>query len=199
MNRIIIKTAALIILAIPMMLYANEKPVKAPDFSLKNYDGKEFKLLDFKGKIVVLEWINPECPFVRYHYEKKSTIKELAKKYKEKKIVWLAINSTNFHKTEDNKKFADKNKITHPILDDHSGKVGRAYHATNTPHMFIINADGKIVYNGAIDNAPLGRVPKDAEYVNYVNKALEELTSGKTVSLAKTKPYGCSVKYKNEQ
>jgi len=199
MNRIIIKITAIVVLAIPIMLYANEKPVKAPDFTLKNYDGKEFKLADFKGKIVVLEWINPECPFVRYHYEKKSTIKELAKKYKEKKIVWLAINSTNFHKTEDNKKFAEKNKISHPILDDSSGKVGRAYHATNTPHMFIINTDGNIVYNGAIDNAPLGRVPKDKEYVNYVDKALEELTSGKTISIAKTKPYGCTVKYKKEK
>ena len=196
MNRIIIKITTIIILALPMVLYANEKPVKAPDFTLKNYDGKEFKLADLKGKIVVLAWINPECPFVRYHYENKSTIKELAKKYKEKKVVWLAINSTNFHKTEDNKKFAEKNKISQPILDDSSGKVGRAYHATNTPHMFIINADGNIVYNGAIDNAPLGRVPKDKEYVNYVDKALEELISGKTISIAKTKPYGCTVKYK---
>jgi len=199
MNRIIIKITAMAILAIPIMLYAAQKSVKAPDFSLKNYDGKEYKLADFKGKIVVLAWINPECPFVRYHYEKKSTINELAKKYKEKNVVWLAINSTNFHKTEDNKKFAEKNKISHPILDDHSGKVGRAYHATNTPHMFVINAEGNIVYNGAIDNAPLGRIPKDKEYANYVDKALEELTSGKTVSLAKTKPYGCSVKYKQEK
>lgn len=196
MNRIIIKIATIAVLTIPLMLYADQKPVKAPDFKLKNLDGKEFKLADFKGKIVVLEWINPECPFVRYHYEKKSTIKELAKKYKEKKVVWLAINSTNFHKIGDNKKFAEKNKISHPILDDSSGKVGRAYHATNTPHMFIINTDVNIVYNGAIDNAPLGRVPKDKEYVNYVDKALEELTSGKTISIAKTKPYGCTVKYK---
>lgn len=199
MSRIIIKITAIMFLALPMMLYANEKPVKAPDFILKNYDGKEFKLADLKGKIVVLEWINPECPFVRYHYEKKSTIKELAKKYKEKKVVWLAINSTNFHKTEDNKKFAKKNKILHPILDDSPGKVGRAYHAKNTPHMFIINTDGNIVYNGAIDNAPMGRVPQDKEYVNYVDKALEELTSGKTVSIAKTKPYGCTVKYNKEK
>jgi hypothetical protein len=87
----------------------------------------------------------------------------------------------------------------HPILDDSSGKVGRAYKATNTPHMFIINTDGNIVYNGAIDNAPLGKVPKDKKYVNYVDKALEELTSGKTISIAKTKPYGCTVKYKKEK
>jgi len=200
MNRIIIKIAAIAILAVPMLLYANEKPIKAPDFNLKNYDGKEVKLADYKGKVVVLEWINRECPFVKYHYEKKSTMKELAAKYKkDKKVVWLAIDSTNFHKTENNKKFAEKNKILYPILDDRSGKIGKAYKATNTPHMFIINTDGNIAYNGAIDNAPLGKVPKDKEYVNYVDKALDELTSGKTVSIAKTKPYGCTVKYKKKK
>jgi peroxiredoxin len=199
MNREIMKIAAVAVLVIPMILYANQKPVKAPDFKLKNYDGKEMKLADYKGKIVVLEWINQECPFVRYHYEKKSTMKELAKKYKEKKVVWLAIDSTNHQKTEKNKEYAGKNKILHPILDDRSGKVGRAYKATNTPHMFIINTDGNIIYNGAIDNAPLGRVPKDKELVNYVDKALTELTSGKVVTISKTKPYGCTVKYKKVQ
>ena len=196
MNSIIIKIAAIVVLAIPMILYANEKPVKAPDFKLKNYDGKEVKLADYKGKIVVLEWINRECPFVKYHHEKKSTMKELAAKYKDKNVVWLAIDSTNFHETEDNRKFAEKNKISYPILDDSSGKVGRAYKATNTPHIFIINTEGIIAYSGAIDNAPLGKIPEDKELVNYVDKALEELTSGKTVSIAKTKPYGCTVKYK---
>ena len=191
--------AALTVLVIPMMLYANEKPVKAPDFTLKNHDGKEVKLADYKGKIVVLEWINHECPFVKYHYEKKPTMNELAKKYKEKKVVWLAIDSTNHQETKKNKEYAEKNKILHPILDDRSGKVGRAYKATNTPHMFIINTDGNIVYNGAIDNAPLGKVPEDKELVNYVDKALKELTSGKTVSISKTKPYGCTVKYKKVQ
>lgn len=191
--------AALTVLAIPMMLYADEKPIKAPDFKLNNYDGKEVKLADYKGKIVVLEWINPECPFVKYHYEKKSTMKDLAAKYKkDKKVVWLAIDSTSHQQTEKNKEYAEKNKILYPILDDRSGKVGKAYKATNTPHIFIINTDGNIAYRGAIDNAPLGKVPKDKDYVNYVDKALAELTSGKAVSIAKTKPYGCTVKYKKE-
>jgi len=196
MNRKIMKIATVAVLAIPMILYANEKPVKAPDFKLKNHDGKEVKLSDYKGKIVVLEWINQECPFVKYHYEKKSTMKELAARYKDKKVVWLAIDSTNHQKPEKNKEYAEKCKILHPILDDRSGKVGRAYKATNTPHMFVINTDGNIAYNGAIDNAPMGKVPKDKELVNYVDKALKELISGKTVSIAKTKPYGCTVKYK---
>ena len=199
MNKMIIKIAATAVLAVPVMLYADEKPVKAPEFKLKNHDGKEVKLADYKGKIVVLEWINQECPFVKYHYEKKTTMKELAAKYKDKKVVWLAIDSTNHQKAEKNKKYAEKYKILHPILDDRSGKVGRAYKATNTPHIFIINTDGSIVYNGAIDNAPLGKVPKDKELVNYVDKALEELTSEKTVSIAKTRPYGCTVKYKQKQ
>ena len=198
MNRIIMIIAAVAVLAVPMMLYANEKPVKAPDFNLKNHDGKEVKLADYKGKIVVLEWINQECPFVKYHYEKKSTMKELAARYKDKKVVWLAVDSTNHQKPEKNKKYAEKHKILHPILDDRPGTVGKAYKATNTPHIFIINTDGNIAYNGAIDNAPLGRVPKDKELVNYVDEALKELTSGKAVSIAKTKPYGCSVKYKKK-
>ena len=162
---------------------------------MKNHDGKEVNLADYKGKIVVLEWINHQCPFVKYHYEKKSTMNELAKKYKDKKVVWLAIDSTNHQKTENNKKYAQKNKISHPILDDRAGKVGKAYKATNTPHIFIINTDSKVAYNGAIDNAPLGKVPKDKELVNYVDNALSELTSGKAVSVTKTKPYGCTVKY----
>ena len=198
MSKKIMKIAVLAVLAVPMMLYANQKTVKATEFNLKNHDGKEVKLADYKGKIVVLEWFNQECPFVKYHYEKKSTMKELAAKFKKQKVVWLAINSTSHQQTEKNKKYVEKNKILHPILDDRSGKVGKAYRATNTPHMLIISTDGNIAYNGAIDNAPLGKVPKDKELVNYVDKALKELTSGKAVSIAKTKPYGCSVKYKKK-
>ena len=196
MNKIIITIAIAAVLAAQMTLYADEKTTKAPDFTLKNYDGKEVKLADLKGKIVVLEWFNYECPFVKYHYEKASTMKDLAAKYKDRNVVWLAINSTGHQETTKNKEFAEKNKILFPILDDRSGIIGKAYHATTTPHIFIINANGNIIYNGAIDNAPMGKVPQDGKVVNYVDKALEELTTGRTVSTAKTKPYGCTVKYK---
>jgi peroxiredoxin len=162
---------------------------------MKNYDGKEVKLSDYKGKIVVLEWFNYECPFVRYHYEKASTMKDLAARYKDKNVVWLSINTTGHQETEKNKEFAEKHKIEYPILDDSSGATGKAYGAKTTPHIFIIETEGNIAYNGALDNAPLGEVPKDEKLINYVDKALEELTSGKTVSTATTKPYGCSVKY----
>lgn len=166
---------------------------KAPEFMLNNFDGKEVSLSDYAGKIVVLEWFNYECPFVKYHYEKVNTMVGLADKYKDKNVVWLAINSTKHLTTEKNKDFAKKYNIGYPILDDRSGQVGRAYGARTTPHMFIISAKGNIVYEGAIDDSPLGR--KKEGVINYVDKALEELTSGKPVSTPKTEPYGCSVKY----
>ncbi len=167
--------------------------VKAPQFTLKNYDGKEVSLSDYAGKIVVLEWFNYECPFVVYHYEKPKTMASLAAKYKDKDVVWLAVNSTKHLTTEKNKAFAEEHKLSYPILDDRSGEVGRAYGAKTTPHMFIIDTAGKIVYDGAIDDSPMGS--KKEKTINYVDEALAELTAGKEVSTPKTKPYGCSVKY----
>ena len=195
MNKVMLTIAAAAVLAVPMLFAADEKPNKAPDFTLKNYDGSEVKLADYKGKIVVLEWFNYECPFCKYHYEKSSTMNDLAAKYKDKNVVWLAVNSTAHQETAKNKEFAEKNKILFPILDDSSGATGKAYGAKTTPHIFIIDAKGNIAYNGAIDNAPLGDVPKDEKLVNFADKALDELTAGKTVTTATTKPYGCSVKY----
>jgi len=168
---------------------------KAPEFTLTNYDGKTISLSDYKDKIVVLEWFNYECPFVKYHYEKANTMVELSNKYKDKNVVWLAVNSTKHLTTAKNKDFAEKHKLSYPILDDRSGKVGRAYDSKTTPHMFIIDAKGSIVYDGAIDDSPLGR--KKEGIINYVDKALAELTAGKEVSAPNTKPYGCSVKYAN--
>jgi peroxiredoxin len=168
---------------------------KAPGFTLKSFDGKEISLSDYKGKIVVLEWFNDECPFVKYHYDMVNAMVTLANKYRAKNIVWLAINSTNHTTPEQNKEFSAKHNLPFPILDDRPGKVGRAYGATNTPHMFIIDAKGNIVYEGAIDNSPMGKIPEGEKLTNYVDKALAELTSGKAVSMPKTQPYGCSVKY----
>ncbi|MFZ0035696.1 MAG: thioredoxin family protein [Sedimentisphaerales bacterium] len=166
---------------------------KAPEFTLANYDGKTISLADYKGKIVVLEWFNYECPFVKYHYEKANTLIELPNKYKDKNVVWLAINSTGHSTTEGNKDFAEQHKLSYPILDDRSGKVGHAYGAKTTPHMFIIDVKGNIAYNDAIDNSPLGK--KKEGVINYVDNALAELTAGKEVSTPSTEPYGCSVKY----
>ena len=166
---------------------------RAPAFELNSFDGKTVNLSDYRGKIVVLEWMNFECPFSRYHYETKNTMVGLANKYKDKNVAWLVINSTNHTTPGPNKTFAEKYKLPFVILDDRPGKVGRAYGAETTPHMYIINPRGRIVYEGAIDDSPLGK--KKEGVVNYVDNALAELTAGKAVSTAKTKPYGCTVKY----
>ncbi|MBN1818207.1 MAG: redoxin domain-containing protein [Sedimentisphaerales bacterium] len=173
-----------------------ESGAKAPDFTLKSFDGKTVTLSELKGKIVVLEWFNFECPFSLYHYQTRSTMADLANKYKDKNVVWLAINSTSHTKPEPNIEFAGKYKLPYPILDDRSGRVGRAYDAKTTPHMIVINPRGNIVYNGAIDNAPMGQAQGDA-VVNYVDQALGELLAGKDITTKETKPYGCSVKYAN--
>jgi peroxiredoxin len=166
---------------------------KAPPFTLKSFDGKTISLSDYKGKIVVLEWFNVECPYVKYHYDTAHTMVELANKYKDKNIIWLAVNSTSDTTEQANIEFAQKHNLPYPILDDRSGKVGLSYGAETTPHMFIIDSAGFIVYQGAIDNSPMGGTKEGV--INYVDKALEELTSGRSVSVASSKSYGCSVKY----
>ncbi len=170
---------------------------KAPAFTLTSFNGKSVSLSDYKNKIVVLEWFNFGCPFSKYHYETKNTMIELANKYKDKNVVWLAINSTSNTTSEANKFFVRRYKLPYPILDDTSGNVGRAYGARTTPHMYIIDSNGMIVYQGAIDNAPSGK--SQDGYINYVDKALAELIEGKEVSMTYVRPYGCSVKYGPEK
>ena len=165
---------------------------KAGGFSLSDQDGNKVSLADFSGKIVVLEWINYDCPFVVAHYES-GTMKNLAEKYAGKGVVWLGINSTNYATVQTNKEFVEKNSLSYPVLDDHDGSVGRLYEAKTTPHIIIMDGKGQIAYNGAIDNAPMGKVT--GEYVNYADKALEELVAGESVTTPATKPYGCTVKY----
>ncbi len=168
---------------------------RAPEFEMSSFDGRTIKLSDYKGRIVVLEWVNPECPFSRYHYETLHTMADLATKHRDKKVVWLAVNSTSHTTVEANRDFAKKHKLPYPILDDRSGQVGRKYGARTTPHMFIIDTDGVIAYEGAIDNAPLGKQEAGAGPVNHVDKALTELLAGQKVSMPNTPPYGCTVKY----
>ena len=197
MRKTILAALTATVLAAAGLLTAGEKAksAKAPDFTLTNYDGKTVKLADYKGKIVILEWFNDECPFVRYHYEKVTTMNNIAGRYKDKNVVLLAINSTGHQELAATKKFVEDFKVAHPILNDSAGTVGKAYGAKTALHMFIIDANGNIAYNGAIDNAPLGKIPEGEKLVNYVEKALDELAAGKSVSISETKPYGCSVKY----
>ncbi len=169
----------------------------APDFTLQSFDGKQVSLSDYRGKVVVLEWFNLECPFVKYHYDATTTMIDLASKYKDKNVVWLAVNSTNHTTEQNNKDFSQKHNLPYMILDDRSGKVGRAYGATNTPHMYVIDTRGNIAYVGSVDNSPMGQVPEGQTKINYVDKVLGELLAGKDISIKETKPYGCTVKYAN--
>lgn len=170
------------------------EPRKAPDFKLTDTNGKQVQLSKLIGHIVVLEWINYDCPFVKAHYNDTThTMRDLAAKYADKKVVWLTINSTHYTTTETNKAWAEKHQLKQKVLLDKSGKVGKLFGAKTTPHMYIIDAKGQIVYQGAIDNAPLGKKPET--YVNYVAQALSQLTASQTITTQKTKPYGCSVKY----
>jgi peroxiredoxin len=176
-------------------VFAGEGPSvgdTAPDFTLPDTTGSEVSLSDFEDQIVVLEWLNPDCPFVQRHY-KAGTMKSLATKYGEDGVVWLTINSTHYMNAEANAKFKKDNDLPYTILVDQSGEVGRLYGAKTTPHMYIIDADGKLVYVGAIDDDPRGSSNSPTD---YVAAALDEVTAGEAVTTAETKPYGCSVKYK---
>src|ERR1700730_4679497 len=173
----------------------------APDFSLTDAKGQTHSLSQYKGKYVVLEWFNPECPFVKKHYGS-GNMQKLQEEFTAKGVVWLSIDSSapglegNLTAEQAEKKIAEwKTKQTALVLDP-DGKAGRTYGAKNTPHMFVINPEGKIIYEGAIDSKPSSNASDIAGSTNYVKVALEESLAGKTVSNANTKPYGCSVKYK---
>ena len=167
---------------------------KAPAFTLKDSAGKAVSLSDYKGKVMVLEWVNPDCPFVKRHYEAQ-TMNKLAADYSDKGVVWLTVNSTNYMDQQANAEFAKAKSVDWPILVDQDGTVGHAYGAATTPHMFVIDSNGSIVYEGAIDDDPRGNKEASAR-TNYVAKALDQVLDGKAVSTPETKPYGCSVKYK---
>ena len=170
----------------------------APDFTLSDVDGKPHSLSEYKGKTVVLEWFNPQCPFVNHAHTEGSLV-TMAKDETAKDVVWLAINSgapgKQGHGVEANNTGKDKFKLDHPILLDESGAVGHAYGAEKTPHVYLINGEGTLLYRGAIDNAPFGEVDGGGDKVNYLGTALEELRGGKPASTAETPAYGCTVKY----
>jgi peroxiredoxin len=166
----------------------------APGFSLQDQNGQTVSLDQLKGKVVVLEWFNNECPFVQKFY-KGGHMNQWASSYAGKDVVWLAINSTNGKTNADNKAIAGEWKMDRLILNDSTGQVGHAYGSKNTPTMYVIDKDGKIAYRGAIDNGNPSSSVDGAK--NYVAQALDELMAGKPVSEPLTKAYGCSVKYAN--
>jgi peroxiredoxin len=172
----------------------------APDFTLKDYEGKAYKLSELRGKTVVLEWFNPGCPFVKASHTKGS-LKDTAKRDVAKGVVWLAINSAapgkQGHDAADVAAGRKAFDLDHPILADETGQVGHLYGATNTPHMFVIDPQGTLVYRGAIDNSPDGEgdSPAGGKLINYVDATLDDLAAGRPVQTKETKAYGCSVKY----
>ena len=172
----------------------------APAFTAVDTAGKSVSLTDLKGKHVVLEWVNPGCPFVVKHYDS-SNMQGTQKHAAGKGVVWLAVNSTapeakDFKAPAAMAQWMQGHKAAATAtLMDPDGKVGKAYGARTTPHMYIINPAGLVVYAGAIDNKPSTQIADIAGATNHVKAALAETMAGKPVTTASTKPYGCSVKY----
>jgi peroxiredoxin len=156
----------------------------APALALKDVYGKEFKLADFKGKIVVLEWLNKDCP-VSHGAHDKQEMQKTYKKYAAKGVVWLGVDSTDTAKAETDRVYAAEQGLAYPILLDPEAKAANAYGARRTPHMFVIDKSANLVYAGAID---------DKADQNYVAAAIDDLLAGKAVAKPKTDAYGCGIK-----
>lgn len=190
---------SLILLSPVSGLAAVENGADAPNFSAKTFGGEDFSLDTHKGSTIVLEWFNPKCPFVLKHY-KANFMQKLQNEYAAKGVKWVVVSSTNpensayLEPAEMQAKLSEWKVDNAIVLNDPTGKVGKLYGAKTTPHMFVINPEGKIVYQGAIDDES----DYDADptkSTNYVKAALDQLAAGEPVTVASTKPYGCSVKY----
>jgi peroxiredoxin len=172
----------------------------APAFSAKDATGKTVNLADFKGKHVVLEWVNPGCPFVQKHYNS-GNMPATQKDAMAKGVVWLSVSSTakdagdHLPPAELAKWLQSKSAAPTATLIDEDGKLGRSYGARTTPHMYLIDPQGKLVYAGAIDSKPSANPADIKTATNYVKQAVGEAVSGKPVSQAQTQAYGCSIKY----
>ena len=173
----------------------------ASGFTLTDTAGKPVRLADFKGKTVVLEWNNPGCPFVRKHYQ--GNMQSLQKEAAAQGVVWLAINSTEtasgdyLSPAQLARWMQDKQAAPTATLMDEDGVVGKAYGARVTPHMYIVNAQGVLVYAGGIDSIPSSRVDDIPKATPYIRQALGEIKAGKPLSVSTSQAYGCSVKYKS--
>jgi peroxiredoxin len=172
----------------------------APDFTATDMNGKQVKLSDFKGKYVVLEWLNHGCPFVGKHYGS-GNMQALQKEWTDKGVVWLSVISSAAGEqghSDGQKAKADygaKGSKATTVLIDSGGKIGKTYGAATTPHMYVIGPNGNLLYNGGIDDKPTTDQADIKGAKNYVAAALSEAMAGKPVTIAKSQPYGCNVKY----
>ena len=179
---------------------AVEPGEEAPDFTLTDSKGISRKLSDFRGKFVVLEWLNHDCPFVKKHYGS-GNMQKLQQEYTAKGVIWLSIISSapgkQGHRTGPQADADTKDKKANPtaVLLDPAGEVGQKYEAKTTPHMFVLDKDGKVIYAGAIDSIKSTDSADVTKAENHVRAALDAALAGKPVSTPSTKPYGCSVKY----
>ena len=172
----------------------------APDFELIDTHGESHHLSDYRGRFVVLEWINHDCPFVKKHYNS-GNMQSLQKHYGDRGVVWFSVASSapgkqgHYSREEWNRMTADKGASPKAVLLDPSGKVGKLYGAKTTPHMYVINPRGDLVYQGAIDDTPSADPSDIEDSENYVSSALESAMEGMPVDVEASKAYGCSVKY----
>lgn len=194
--------AFLVTFSTAALFAADSPPVgsAAPDVSVTDSKGNAHSLSQYKGKYVVLEWFNPECPFVKKHYGS-GNMQKLQAEFTGKGVVWLTIDSSapgtegSLTPEQANKTMADWKTHSTALLLDSDGKAGRAYGAKNTPHMFVVNPEGKVIYEGAIDSKASPNPADIPSSTNYVKVALDESMAGKSVSTPNSRPYGCSVKY----
>lgn len=199
MKTLLLLTLSFLSFSVPAFAAA-EVGKPAPEFMASDTNGKHVMLSDLKGKTVVLEWTNPDCPFVHKHYDG-GNMQALQAEATKDGVVWIAIDSSakdkegNYPAAELNKIYADKKAAQSHLIIDESGEIGHLYGAKTTPHMFVIDKAGMLVYAGAIDDKS-GFDPEEIKTAkNYVREALAALKAGKSVETSATKPYGCGVKY----
>jgi peroxiredoxin len=199
-NNLLVNVFAVLIMVSGTAIAQVVSDRSAPDFVLTDSNGQKHSLSEYKGKFVVLEWFNPDCPFVKKHYNS-GNMPNLQKQYTAKGVIWLSIDSSaagkegNYSSAGLNKFMADKGGVPTEIFADPDGRVGHLYGAQTTPHMYVIDPKGNLIYQGAIDDTPSADIADIKTAQNYVSAALDAAMNGKPVVVSATKSYGCSVKY----
>lgn len=199
-KKILFFVTSMILLTAPPGLAAVNTGDPAPDFTLKDSYGQEQSLSSYRGKFIVLEWINHDCPFVGKHYGS-GNMQRLQKKYTQEAVIWFSVSSSapgkqgHYGHEEANRLTKEKGAAPTAVLLDFDGTVGRMYGAKTTPHIFIVDPQGLLIYQGAIDSIPGTHTADVARAANYVELTLDAAMNGRPVEISSTKSYGCSIKY----